>query len=73
MALYLQRGGVLWKDLRRFATSLTDRIGLAAVDLAREHHRPMIQLPSSATDKGDLAPHYARRDRVCARLVVVLS
>jgi hypothetical protein len=73
MALYLHRAGVLWKDFRTFVTGLTDRIRQAAADLAQQHHRPMIYLPSSATDKEDLARHYQRRDRVRSGLIVVLS
>jgi hypothetical protein len=73
MALYLRRAGVLWKDFKTHVTALTERIRQAAAQLAQAHHRPMIYLPSTATDKEDLARHYQRRERVRSGLVVVLS
>jgi hypothetical protein len=73
MALYLRRAGVLWKDFKAHVTGLTERIRQAAADLAQQHHRPMIYLASSATDKEDLARHYQRRDRVRSGLITVLS
>src|SRR5512147_665449 len=55
MECYLQRAGVLWKDFKPFATGLTDRICQAAAALAQQQQRPQIYLPSSRTNKEQIA------------------
>lgn len=73
MEYYLQRAGVLWKDFKSFATGLTDRVRQAAAALAQKHHRPMIYLPSSRTNKEQIALEARARQRVDSGLVAVLS
>jgi hypothetical protein len=73
MQYYLQRAGVLWKDFKSFATGLTDRVRQAAAALAQKHHRPMIYLPSSRTNKEQIALEAKERLGVESGLVVVLS
>ena len=53
MEEYLRQAGVLWKDFKTFATTLTARVRQAAVDLAARHHRPMLYLTSSRTRNED--------------------
>src|SRR3989442_7274464 len=55
MEYYLKRAGVLWKDFKSFAVGLTDRIRQAGAALAERHCRPMIYLPSSRTNKEQIA------------------
>lgn len=73
MMYYLQRAGVLWKDFKGFATGLTDRIRQAGVALAQKHDRPMIYLPSSRTNKEQIALEVKTRQRVRSGLVAVIS
>lgn len=73
MEYYLKRSGILWKDFKSFATGLTDRIRQAAVNLAAEHQRPVIYLPSSRTDKEALARQVQQQHRIDSGLVTVLG
>lgn len=73
MEYYLQRAGVLWKDFKSFATGLTDRVRQSAAALAQKCRRPMIYLPSSRTNKEQVALEIRERQRVRSGLVVVLS
>jgi hypothetical protein len=73
MELYLRRAGVLWKDFKRFATGLTDRVRQAALQLAQTHHRRVIYLPGSSTSKEEVARQEAARERIPTGLVTVLS
>src|SRR2546422_4794291 len=73
MQYYLQRAGVLWKDFKTFAVGITDRIRQAGAALAEKHHRPMIYLPSSRTNKEQIALETKERQRVRSGLVAVLS
>ena len=73
MMYYLQRAGVLWKDFKGFATDLTDRIRQVGAALAQRHNRPMIYLPSSRTNKEQIAPEARARQRVGWGLVAVIS
>src|SRR5947207_14687261 len=61
MEYYLKQVGVLWKDFKTFAVGLTDRIRQAGAALAQEHNRPMIYLPSSRTNKEQIALDVKRR------------
>jgi hypothetical protein len=73
MEYYLQRAGVLWKDFKSFATGLTDRVRQSAAALAQRCHRPMIYLPSSRTNKEQIALEVRERQQVRSGLVAVLS
>ena len=73
MEYYLKRAGVLWKDFKSFAVGLTDRIRQAGAALAEKHHRPMIYLPSSRTNKEKIALEVKERQRVGSGLVAVIS
>jgi hypothetical protein len=73
MEYYLQRAGVLWKDFKAFAVDLTDQIRQAGAALAQKHGRPMIYLPSSRTDKEQVALDVKERQQVSSGLVAVLS
>src|SRR5882672_1785950 len=63
MEYYLRRSGVLWKDFKGFAVGLTDRIRQAATALAEKQDRPMIYLPSSRTNKEQIALEAKKRQR----------
>lgn len=73
MEYYLQRAGVLWKDFKTFAVGLTDRVRQAGAALAQKHHRPMIYLPSSRTNKEKIALEVKTQQRIASGLVAVIS
>src|SRR5437773_2080168 len=73
MEEYLRQAGVLWKDFKTFATTLTARVRQAAVDLAARHHRPMLYLNSSRTRKEDEARKIQQRDKIVLVLIAVFS
>src|SRR5215470_12853789 len=73
MEYYLRRAGVLWKDFKAFATGLTDRVRQSAVALATKYQRPMIYLPSSRTNKEQIAMEIKERQQVRSGLVAVFS
>jgi hypothetical protein len=73
MEYYLKRAGVLWKDFKTFAVDLTDRIRQAGAALAQKHHRPMIYLPSSRTNKENIALEVKAQHRIPSGLVAVIS
>jgi hypothetical protein len=73
MEYYLKRAGVLWKDFKTFAIGLTDRIRQAGAALAEKHHRPMIYLPSSRTNKEKIALEVKEQQRIDSGLVAVIS
>ncbi len=73
MEYYLQRVGVLWKGFKVFATGLTDRVRQSAVTLAARYQRPMIYLPSSRTNKEQIALQIKERQQVRSGLVAVFS
>ena len=73
MEEYLRQAGVLWKDFKTFATTLTARVRQAAVDLAARHHRPMLYLNSSRTRKEDEARKIQERDKIELGLIAVFS
>src|SRR5216117_1373432 len=47
MEHYLRKAGVLWKDFKTFATTLTARVRRTAEELAKQQQRPLIYLASS--------------------------
>jgi hypothetical protein len=73
MEEYLRQAGVLWKDFKTFATTLTARVRQAAVDLAVKHQRPMLYLNSSRTRKEDEARKIQQRDKIELGLIAVFS
>jgi hypothetical protein len=73
MEEYLRQAGVLWKDFKIFATTLTARVRQAAVDLAARYHRPMLYLNSSRTRKEDEARKIQERDKIELGLIAVFS
>src|SRR5436190_15752699 len=73
MEEYLWQAGVLWKDVKRFATDLTRRVRQAAEKLAGRHQRPLIYLSSSRTRKEEVARQIQQRDQVGKGLIAVLS
>ena len=73
MEEYLRQAGVLWKDFKTFATTLTARVRQAAVDLAAKHHRPMLYLNSSRIRKEDEARKIQQRDKIELGLIAVFS
>lgn len=73
MEEYLRQAGVLWKDFKTFATSLTGRVRQAAVELAARHNRPMLYLNSSRMRKEDEARKIQQRDQIKLGLIAVFS
>lgn len=73
MEEYLRQAGVLWKDFKTFATTLTARVRQAAVDLAARHHRPILYLNSSRIRKEDEARKIQQRDKIQLGLIAVFS
>lgn len=73
MEEYLWQKGVLWKDFKTFATTLTTRVRQRAVDLALKHNRPMIYLNSSNIRKEDKAREIQQRDHIEMGLIAVFS
>jgi hypothetical protein len=73
MEEYLRQAGVLWKDFKSFATTLTARVRQTAVDLAARHHRPMLYLNSSRIRKEEEARKIQQRDKIELGLIAVLS
>jgi hypothetical protein len=73
METYLRVAGVMWKDFKDFALSLSSRIKASAVTQAERLGRPFIYLPSSNTPKEELAKTVAKRDRVQEGLIAVLA
>lgn len=73
MECYLSKAGVLWKDFKQYVTGITDRVRQAATTLAEQQQRPMIYLPSSRTNKEQVALAAQREQPVRRGLVAVLS
>ena len=73
MKEYLRKAGVLWKDFKSYATGLTGRICQAAVEIAKQHQRPVKYLESSRTDKEAEARRIQQGDGIKRGLIAVLS
>ena len=71
--LYLLRQGVLVKDFKEFALTMTARVKQLASEAAAAAGRPMRYLASSAQSKEDLAREIARQDRIKTGLIAVFS
>jgi len=64
---------VLLKDFGPYAQRLTNQLREASTFAAKEQGRPVQYLPSSATNKEDVAQKIARRDGITSGLIAVLS
>lgn len=64
---------VLLKDFGRYAQGLTNRLKEASCRRAGELGRPVQYLPSSRTDKEEIARTIADRDRIREGLIAVLT
>jgi hypothetical protein len=73
MEQYLRKAGVMWKNFKTFATTLTGRIRGAAEDLAKQQQRPLIYLASSRASKEDKARQIQQRDQVKTGLIAIMS
>jgi hypothetical protein len=73
MEQYLRKAGVMWKNFKTFATTLTGRIRGAAEDLAKQQQRPLIYLASSGASKEDKARQIQQRDQVKTGLIAIMS
>jgi hypothetical protein len=73
MLCYLSKVSVLLKDFSAFVTHWTDRVRLAAHQLAEQNGRPLIYLQSSSERKEALARDLARRDSIQSGLIGIWS
>ena len=73
MEQYLRKAGVLWKDFKLFATTVTGRIRRAAEELAKQQQRPVIYLTSSRASKEDEARQIQQRHQVKRGLIAIMS
>lgn len=73
MESYLATCGVLIKQFKSFAESLTERVKAAAYAAAARAKRPVQYLGSTETNKEELARALAREDRIRSGLIAVLS
>jgi hypothetical protein len=73
MMSYLWSAKVLLKDFREHVLDMSGRVKAASEALAEKTGRPLVYLPSSATDKEAAAREIARRDGVGAGLVCIFS
>ena len=73
MEQYLRKGGVLWKDFKRYAIGLTGRVCQAAEELGKQYQRPVIYLASSQASKEDEARRIQERDGIKKGLIAVMS
>ncbi|OHE89373.1 MAG: hypothetical protein A3G75_11940 [Verrucomicrobia bacterium RIFCSPLOWO2_12_FULL_64_8] len=64
---------VLLKDFGPFAESVTERLKAASCQVALDRGRPVIYLPSAATNKEETARRIADRDKVSDGLICILS
>ena len=69
---FLMAHGVLYKDFKKFAERLTNRIKEHARRFAEQHGRPWIYLQSSSESKEDVARRVMQRDGIKQGLVCVL-
>jgi hypothetical protein len=73
MMRYLSRAGVLLKDFAAFAAGWTERVRLAAHQLADQSGRPLTYLQGSSERKELLARALARRDGLSTGLIGIWS
>jgi hypothetical protein len=65
--------GVLLKNLKAYAQSITERVREASEQLAKVHNRPLIYLDSPKVSKEETARQIARWDDVRDGLICVFS
>jgi hypothetical protein len=73
MLRYLSRAGVLLKDFAGFASGWTERVRLAAKQLAEQSGRPLCYLHGSSQRKELLARDLARADGLTTGLIGIWS
>ena len=73
MERYLASCGVLIKEFKDFAESITAKVKAAAYRAAAQAGRPAQYLRDSAVSKEDYARQIAQRDRIKAGLIALLS
>lgn len=73
MMAYLWAVRVLMKDFAVHAEALTRQLREASEELARQTHRPIRYLPSSASSKEDVARKIARADGITEGLICILT
>lgn len=73
MFKFLCRIGVLLKNFKPFAQSITERVRDASERLAETHGRPLIYLDSPKVSKEETARQIAEKDGVRAGLICVFS
>ena len=73
MAYFLNRKGILIKDFLDWAEDMTERVEKESASRALREGRPVQYLPSSATDKEQVARDIARRDQIKEGLIGVLT
>ena len=70
---FLNATGVLLKDFGAYVSGVTATVKAASAAVARECGRPVVYLPSLATNKEEVALEIARRDGVESGLIAVLQ
>lgn len=73
MGTYLWEQQILLKNFKGWAMGLTDSVKQHTAEVAAQHGRSVIHLPSSATSKEEQALSIARREGVTEGLVCVLT
>jgi len=69
----LWRKKVLLKDFGAWAAVMTEGLKEASCAIAKEQNRPMVYVPSSDTDKDELACKIAAKDGITEGLVAILT
>ncbi len=72
MGAFLHHVGVLLKDFRSYALSLTAQVGQAITAMAESAERPNIYLTSSSKSKEPIARQIAQEDGIAEGLICVL-
>ncbi len=73
MRSFLQEVGVLLKDFKQYALSVTGQVRTAIEQVAISANRPLRYLQSSSLSKEDLAREIAERDGITEGLICILS
>ena len=72
MARYLQHIGVLLKDFKEYALSVTHRVRKATEQFVTSTGRPCIHVPDSSQSKEDIARQIVEQDGISQGLICVL-
>jgi hypothetical protein len=73
LMLYLSVNKILFKDAGRHFQAVSERVKVAALRVAEEHHRPVKYLPSAQTSKEEEARRIAAKDGINSGLICVLT